>query len=131
MLYTIKDIRRIIFDREDLNDRCNEVYRKYMNTIYTSAKLGADWWDLTTDDEMIGFDRVYEYEFIRDEEVGRFPAHWLELTDEELNKTLEDILTQKRANEAERKAKEAELVREHELAELKRLKEKYESGTGV
>lgn len=123
MLYTIKDIRRIIFDREDLNERCNEVYEKYMKIISPSAQKYADWWIFTTDHEMIGFDRV------RDEEVGRFPASWLELTDEDLSKTLEDILAQKRAKEAERKAKEAESVREHELAELKRLKEKYENGT--
>jgi hypothetical protein len=130
VLYTIKDIRRIIFDREILNDRCNEVYGKYMKAICPSAQKSADWWDLTTDDKMIGFDRVvyddYGYNGIRDEEVGRFPASWLELTDDALNKTLEEILTQKRAKEAEQKAKEAESVREHELAELKRLKEKYE-----
>ena len=127
MSYTIKDIQRIIFDRLDLNVRCNEVYSKYMKAIYPSAKRGADWWDLT-DNEMIGFDRFCEDEF-RDGEIGRFPASWLELTDEELNKTFEDILVQKRAKEAERKAKEAESVREHELAELKRLKEKYEKET--
>lgn len=128
MSYTIKDIQRIIFDRLDLNVRCNEVYSKYMKAIYPSAIRGADWWDLT-DNEMYGYDMVYEYDFIRDEYVGRFPASWLELTDEELNKTFEDILVQKRAKEAERKAKEAESVREHELAELKRLKEKYEKET--
>ena len=111
MLYTIKDIRGIIFDRARLDDRCNEVYGEYMRTIRPSAKRFADWWDLTTDHEMIGFDRIYEYNFIRDVEVGRFPASWLELTDEALNKTFEEILAQKRAKEAERKAKEAESVR--------------------
>ena len=126
MLYTIEDIRGIIFDRVRLDDRCNEVYGEYMRTIHPSAKRCADWWDLTTDHEMIGFDRIYEDEDFRDVEVGRFPASWLELTDEALNKTFEEILAQKRAKEAERKAKEAELVKEHELAELKRLKEKYE-----
>ena len=131
VLYTIEDIRKIIFDREELNERCNEVYEKYMKAVCPSAQKCADWWDLTTDHEMIGFDRVYEYDFIRDEEVGRFPASWLELTDEALDKTLEEILAQKRVKDAERKAKEAESVRERELAELKRLKEKYESGMGV
>lgn len=134
MPYTIEDIRRIIFDREDLNDRCNEVYKKYMTTISPGAKRYADWWDLTTDDKMIGFDRVVNDDYgcysIKDEEVGRFPASWLELTDEDLDKTFENILAQKKAKEAERKAKEAESVREHELAELKRLKEKYEKETG-
>ena len=94
-----ENIRRIIFGREDLNYRCNEVYSKYMKAVYPSAKRGADWWDLTTDNEMIGFDRVYEYGFIRDEEVGRFPASWLELNDETLSKTLEDISVQKKAME--------------------------------
>lgn len=92
MLYTIEDIRRIIFDRENLNDRCNEVYGKYMKAICPSAQLSADWWALTTGHEMIGFN-------YRDREVGRFPASWLELTDEALDKTLEEILAQKRAKE--------------------------------
>ena len=131
MLYTIEDIRRIIFDREDLNDRCNEVYGKYMKIVSPSAQKYADWWDLTTDHEMIGFDRIYEDDYIKDDEVGRFPASWLELTDEALNKTLEEVLARKREKEAERKAKEAKSIMEHELAELKRLKEKYESGMGV
>lgn len=130
MPYTIEDIRRIIFDREELNDRCNEIYGKYIKAICQRSKKYADWWDLTTDHEMIGFDRVVDendsWSGIKDEEVGRFPASWLGLTDEELNKTFEEILTQKRAKEAEQKAKEAESVRERELAELKRLKEKYE-----
>ena len=129
-LYTIEDIRRIIFDREILIDRCNEVYEKYMNKICPSAQKSAEWWDLTTDNEMIGFDKVVDDDYgcyrTSDDEVGRFPASWLELTDEALNKTLEEILVQKRAKEAERKAKEAEAVKERELAELKRLKEKYE-----
>lgn len=135
MPYTIEDIRRIIFDREDLNDRCNEVYEKYMKTISPGAKRYADWWDFTTAHEMIGFDRVVDendsWNGIKDEEVGRFPASWLELTDEGLDKTLEEILAQKRAKETERKTKEAESIRERELAELKRLEEKYESGAGV
>ena len=135
MPYTIEDIRRIIFDREDLNDRCNEVYEKYMKTISPGFKKYADWWDLNTDHEMIGFDKVVDENDswcgIKDDEVGRFPASWLELTDEDLDKTFEEILSQKRAKEAEMKAKESEAIKERELAELKRLKEKYENHNEV
>lgn len=61
-----------------------------------------------------------------------FPAKYLTMSDSELtdmvNKMNADYLEEKHRKEEEKKRKREEKITKHELAELKRLKEKYEQG---
>ena len=61
-----------------------------------------------------------------------FPAKYLTMSDSELtdmiNKMNADYLEEKHRKDEEEKRKREEETTKHELAELKRLKEKYEQG---
>lgn len=61
-----------------------------------------------------------------------FPAKYLTMSDSELtdmiNKMNADYLEEKHRKDEEEKRKREEKITKHELAELKRLKEKYEQG---
>ena len=110
----------------DLNDkfinRCNEI-AKIMNRCNYSYNYIDDW-RLDGDDVYGTGDEYWNYGGHESHTVW-FDVAWLTKTDEELNKIADEWLDKQR-REKEKKLKEDEAKkREQELAELKRLQEKY------
>ena len=93
------------------------------NRDYSDAKSCHTW---TLDDEKVygrGFDSAGDYV------TCEFPLEYLTMSDQQLYDLVEQINEDYRKKKEEKKRREAEQLKEKELAELKRLQEKYKDET--
>jgi hypothetical protein len=127
---------------EELNS-LEKLYSKFTEECERVGKIISKvYWDITSDYEeapdcstlSIYGDTVYGRgtDKCGDLAYCEFPAKYLTMSDSELtdmiNKMNADYLEEKHRKEEEEKRKKEEATIKRELAELKRLKEKYEQG---
>lgn len=128
--------------QENVN-KLAELYSEFVKECERVGKIISNiYWDITSDygeapdcsTWSISGDTVYGSgtDNWGDSTYCEFPAKYLTMSDSELtdmiNKMNADYLEETSRKEEEEKRRREEAIIKHELAELKRLKEKYEQG---
>jgi len=122
MQLTQDEVKTLSKLNSKFQDRCFEIAKIMKSLDYEFEYLSN--WQLCDNevcgegDEHLGYGE-YEHHY------GSFSAEWLSLSDEEITKIVNERIKIKQDKKAEEKRKEEERIKEKELADLKRLKEKY------
>jgi len=119
---TEEELKQFMVLNNKFIKRCEEVAQIMKRCNYSYNYIND--WSLDGDSVYGTGDEYWNYGGHESHSVW-FDAKWLTKTDEELNKIADEWLEEQRKEKAQKLKEEEAKKREQELAELKRLQEKY------
>ena len=120
---TEEEVKQYINLNNKFIDRCNEIAQIMKRWNYSYGFI--DNWSLDGNDSVYGTGDEYWSYGGHESHYVSFDVDWLTKTDEELNEIADTYIEEEKQRQEQEKRAEEEKKRERELAELKRLQEKY------